>query len=112
MQFNHVGLLPARGGRRPNVVQRQCATAERTDRRLRFLKPEGAEGEGIAVAQDVSMYASRLSGNMRVAHEFGQGRGGYLYLISGALDANGTPLKTGDAAYVRGAGLLEIVAGA
>jgi redox-sensitive bicupin YhaK (pirin superfamily) len=111
MQFIQMWILPARRGLRPDVVQRQYTTADRTDRLLRFLKPEGAEGEGIDVAQDVSMYASQLSANMRVAHEFGPGRGGYLYLISGALDANGTPLKTGDAAYVRAAGSLEIVAG-
>ena len=112
MQFIQMWILPARRGLRPDVVQRQYTTADRTDRLLRFLKPEGAEGEGIDVAQDVSMYASRLSKDMRVAHEFGQGYGDYLYLISGALDANGTVLKTGDAAYVRGAGSLEIVASA
>jgi redox-sensitive bicupin YhaK (pirin superfamily) len=47
---------------------------------------------------------------MRVDHEFAPGRGGYLYLISGSLDANGTAMKTGDAAYVRGAGSLDLAA--
>ncbi len=110
MQFIQIWILPTKRGLRPDVVQRQYTTLDRTDRLLRFLKPEGSDGEGIDVAQDVSMYVSRLSTDMRVAHEFGPGRGGYLYLISGTLDTNGTVLKTGDAAYVRGAGSLDLAA--
>ena len=110
MQFMQMWILPTKRGLQPDVVQRQFSTVDRTDRLLRFLKPEGAEGEGIDVAQDVSMYVSRLSADRRVAHEFGAGRGGYLYLISGALSANGTGMTTGDAAYVRGAGSLDLVA--
>lgn len=110
MQFIQMWILPTRRGLTPDVVQRQYTVADRTDRLLRFLKPEGAEGEGIDVAQDVSMYVARLSADTRVAHDFGPARGGYLYLISGALNANGTPMKTGDAAYVRGAGSLDLAA--
>jgi len=110
MQFIQMWILPTRRGLRPDVVQRQYTVADRTDRLLRFLKPEGTDGEGIDVAQDVSMYVSRLSADARVAHDFGPARGGYLYLISGALDANGTAMKTGDAAYVRGAGSLDLAA--
>jgi redox-sensitive bicupin YhaK (pirin superfamily) len=112
MQFIQIWILPTARGLRPDVVQRQYTTEDRTDRLLRFLKPEGSDGEGIDVAQDVSMYVSRLSTGMRVGHEFGPGRGGYLYLISGALDANGSLMKTGDAAYVSGAGSLELAASA
>jgi redox-sensitive bicupin YhaK (pirin superfamily) len=112
MQFIQIWILPTTRGLRPDVVQRQYTTEDRTDRLLRFLKPEGSGGEGIDVAQDVSIYVSRLSTGMRVGHEFGPGRGGYLYLISGALDVNGSPMKTGDAAYVSGAGSLELAASA
>jgi redox-sensitive bicupin YhaK (pirin superfamily) len=108
MQFIQMWILPRTRGLRPDVVQRQYATADRTDRLLRFLKPEGAEGEGIDVAQDVSMYASRLSEGKGAQHGFGPGRGGYLYLISGAVDANEYPMGAGDAAYVRGPGALEL----
>ena len=112
MQFIQIWILPARRGLQPDVVQRQYTTADRTDRLLRFLKPEGSDGEGIDVARDVSMYVARLSSGTRVAHEFAPARGGYLYLISGALDANAQPMKTGDAAYVSGAGSLDLAASA
>ena len=68
------------------------------------------DGEGITVAREVSMYASRLSPGKAVRHDFGAGRGGYLYLISGALTANDAALRTGDAAYVTGSGSLELTA--
>ncbi|HEY3218496.1 MAG TPA: pirin family protein [Candidatus Limnocylindria bacterium] len=110
MQFIQIWILPHRRGLEPDVVQRQYTQADRTDRLLRFLKPDGAEGEGITVAQDVSMYVSRLSGGNAVHPEFGPGRGGYLYLISGALTANGESMTTGDAAYVTGAGTLDLAA--
>jgi redox-sensitive bicupin YhaK (pirin superfamily) len=61
MQFIQIWILPKQRGLDPDVVQKQYTEAERTDRLLRFLKPEGAAGEGITVAQDVSMYVSRLS---------------------------------------------------
>jgi len=112
MQFIQMWILPTKRGLQPDVVQRQFTTVDRADRLLRFLKPEGSEGEGIDVAQDVSMYVSHLSTDVRVDHEFGAGRGGYLYLISGSLAANGTLMKTGDAAYVRGAGSLDLAASA
>jgi redox-sensitive bicupin YhaK (pirin superfamily) len=112
MQFIQMWILPTKRGLKPDIVQRQYTIADRTDRLLRFLRPEGSDGEGIDVAQDVSMYVSRLSADMRVDHSFGPARGGYLYLISGALDANGTLMKTGDAAYVRGEGSLDLTASA
>ena len=110
MQFIQIWILPSQRGLRPDVAQKQYTQADRADRLLRFLKPESADGEGITVAQDVSMFVSRLTSGKSVTHEFGDGRGGYLYLISGALDANGTRMTTGDAAYVTGAGELALTA--
>lgn len=110
MQFIQMWIIPTERGLKPDIVQRQYTEADRTDRLLRFLKPDGAEGEGITVAQDVSMYSSHLSRNATVGTEFSAGRGGYLYLISGALTANRQPMTTGDAAYVTGPGTLDLAA--
>ncbi len=110
MQFIQIWILPSTRGLDPDVVQKQYTAADRTDRLLRFLKPEGAVGEGLTVAQDVSMYVSRLSKVKTGTHVFGPGRGGYLYLISGVMNANGQVMSTGDAAYVTGAGSLDLAA--
>ena len=110
MQFIQMWIIPSRRGLAPDIQQRQYNEADRTDRLLRFLKPEGADGDGLTVAREVSMYASRLSPGKSVRHDFGAGRGGYLYLISGALAANDAAMRTGDAAYVTGSGSLDLVA--
>jgi quercetin 2,3-dioxygenase len=112
MQFIQIWILPETRGLEPGNVQQQFSEADRADRLLRFLKPERAGGEGLDVAADVSMYASRLNKGRAVRHEFGAGRGGYLYVIEGALNANGSAMNTGDAAYVTAAGPLEITAAA
>ncbi len=106
MEFIQMWIIPAQRGLEPDVAQQQHTVADRTDRLLRFLKPEGVAGEGLTVARDVSMYASRLSSGREVPHAIGAGRGGYLYVIDGALTVNGERMSSGDAAYVLGAGEL------
>jgi hypothetical protein len=106
MEFIQMWIIPAQRGLEPDVAQRQYTATDRTDRLLRFLKPAGAAGEGLTVARDVSMYASRLRSRREVRHAIGAGRGGYLYLIEGALTVNGERMSGSDAAYVLGAGEL------
>ena len=110
MEFIQMWILPSRRGLAPSIAQRQYTATDRTDRLLRFLKPEGAEGEGITVAQDVSMYVTTLSAAKAVEHVVGAGRGGYLYVISGAVRANDESMTKGDAAYLVDAGTLHLVA--
>ena len=104
MEFIQMWIIPAQRGLAPSIAQKQYTVADRTDKLLRFLKPEGAPGDGLTVARDVSMYVSRLSAGHEVRHEFAAGRGGYLYLIDGALNVNGEHMTRGDAAYVFGPG--------
>jgi redox-sensitive bicupin YhaK (pirin superfamily) len=108
MEFIQMWIIPSKRGLPPSVEQRQYTVADRTDRLLRFLKPEGSDGDGITVAQDVSMYVATLSPSKSVEHVFRAGRGGYLYLIGGALRANDDDLTTRDAAYVLGEGTLRL----
>jgi quercetin 2,3-dioxygenase len=108
MEFIQMWIIPARRGLAPDVAQKQYTTADRADRLLRFLKPEGAAGEGLTVARDVSMFVSRLSAGRALRHRLGEGRGGYLYVIDGAIAADRERLARGDAAYILGAGELTL----
>jgi hypothetical protein len=101
-------ILPDRRGLPPSLEQRQFTAEERHNRLLQILRPEGTEGGGVTVHQDASMYASGLDPQVTLEHDFRQGRGGYFYLISGAIELNGERLTTGDAAKVLGEGLLRI----
>ena len=110
MEFIQMWILPSQRGLAPSIEQRQYSALDRTDRLLRFLKPEGSEGDGITVAQDVSMYVTTLSAAKAVEHVIGAGRGGYLYVIDGAVRAYDESMTKGDAAYLVDAGTLRLAA--
>jgi redox-sensitive bicupin YhaK (pirin superfamily) len=108
VQFIQMWILPDRRGLTPSLEQRQFTAEDRRNRLLQILRPEGTEGSGITVHQNASVYVSALDPEVTVQHEFRQGRGGYFYLIQGAIELNDERLTTGDAAKVLGEGLLRI----
>lgn len=108
MQFLQLWILPAKLGLEPDVEQRQYTLEDRRNRLLRVIKPESAAGEGIAVAQDASIYVAHLEDGATVEHTISPGHGGYFYLIQGRADVNDERFSSGDAAYVLDAGLLRV----
>ncbi|HUH06416.1 MAG TPA: pirin family protein [Egibacteraceae bacterium] len=99
MRFLQFWILPDTADLPPSLEQRQFSEADRTDRLLKVLGPEG--GEVVAVHQDASAFIARLSAGVSVAHQIGPGRGAYLYLIEGQATLNGVDeLSTGDAAVI------------
>jgi redox-sensitive bicupin YhaK (pirin superfamily) len=108
MQFIQMWIMPDRRGLTPAVEQRQHGEEDRHNRLLQIVRPEGVEGTGVTVHQDVSMYVSRLDAGVTVEHEFGDGRGGYLYLVEGDLELDGERVASGYAAKITAAGLLVI----
>jgi hypothetical protein len=110
MEFIQMWIIPRERGLEPSVEQKQYAERDRLDRLLQIVRPDDRSGEGVAVARDVWMFASRLSPNAGVARAFPDTRSGYLYVISGALRANDDRLASGDAAYIIGPGELRLEA--
>jgi redox-sensitive bicupin YhaK (pirin superfamily) len=108
VEFIQMWIMPADRGLPPSVEQKQYGQADRHNRLLQILRPAGTEGEGVTVHQQVWMYVARLDPGAEAGHVFREGRGGYFYLIDGALELNGEQLSKGDAAKVLGDGLLHI----
>ena len=112
VEFIQMWIMPAERGLTPSVEQRQHTEDDRRNRLLQILRPVGTPGDtGVTVHQDVSMYVSRMEPGVELEHTFSEGRGGYFYLIEGALELNGERLTKGDAAKVLGAGRLSLKAG-
>jgi quercetin 2,3-dioxygenase len=95
MEFLQLWILPDLAALPPALQQRQFTKAQRTDRLLQVIGPDG--GDVLVVHQQAAVYVAALAAGSEVVHDFGAGRGGYLYLIEGNLRAGGEPLSTGDA---------------
>jgi hypothetical protein len=54
----------------------------------------------LAIDQDATMYVSALRAGEEVVHKSRDGRKAYLFVISGSLTVNGTPLAAGDQARI------------
>jgi redox-sensitive bicupin YhaK (pirin superfamily) len=95
MEFLQLWILPDRAALAPTVQQRQFTKAQRSDRLLQVIGPDG--GDVLLVHQKAAVYVAALAAGSEVVHDFGAGRGGYLYLIEGRLRAGSERLSTGDA---------------
>ena len=84
------------------MQQRQFTTEDRTDQWLRIMSANPAAHEGaLELAQDAEVDVSRLTPGTEVSHTFGARRGGYLYVIDGAVELDGDEkLQAGDALAV------------
>ncbi len=98
MEFLQLWILPDTPGLPPTLQQRQFTREERTDRILKVIGP--AKNDPIRVHQDAAVYVSYLAPGRVVTHDFGSGRGGYLYLIEGRAMVGAEELSTGDAAKI------------
>jgi redox-sensitive bicupin YhaK (pirin superfamily) len=108
MRFLQFWLLPSDDSLESTVQQHQYGEAERTNRFLQIMGPAGEDG--LDVAQDARVLVSRLLAGNRVSHTVASGRGGYFYVIDGAVELGVDKLVTGDAAEVHGPETLDVVA--
>lgn len=108
MRFIQIWILPDTADLAPEVEQRIFTTADRADRLLRVIGPEG--GAVVRVHQDASVHVARLNPGVTVTHPIGPGRAVYAYCIDGAATFDGAPVTTGDAGLVTDAAALTIAA--
>ncbi|HZM26837.1 MAG TPA: pirin family protein [Gemmatimonadales bacterium] len=108
MRFIQIWILPDTAGLKPEVEQRVFTVADRTNRLLKVIGPEG--DDVVKVHQDATVYVASLAPGIGVTHEIGAGRGVYAYLIGGAASFDDQDVETGDAAKVTNQPSLQILA--
>jgi redox-sensitive bicupin YhaK (pirin superfamily) len=109
MRFIQIWIMPSQRDLPPGVEQRVFTREDRTGRLLEAISSSG-DGGAVKVHGDASVFVSALTSGNAVAHGIGEGRGAYLYVISGALEANGEHMATGDAARIRNETDLKLAA--
>jgi quercetin 2,3-dioxygenase len=95
MRFIQLWILPDTGGLEPSAEQRVWSKEDHRDRLHRVMGPGG--GDAVVIHQDASVEVGLLSPGVEAAHDFGEHRGGYLYVIGGRVEMDGETLATGDA---------------
>jgi hypothetical protein len=108
MRFIQIWILPDTPSLPPQVEQRIFTQADRANRLLRVIGPEG--GEVVKVHQDASVQIGSLEAGVEVRQPIGEGRGVYAYLISGDASFDDEKLSTGDAAKVTDQAELRVMA--
>ena len=106
MRFIQMWIMPDRLNLPPGVEQKVLT---RDDRRGRLLKAIAPDGE-VTLHADAAVYLSSLPAGNAVKHELDDGRGCYLYVIEGEIEANGEPMTTGDAARIWEEPTMELAA--
>ncbi len=94
-----IWILTAAKGIAPSYEQKAFAEGERRSRLRLIASPDGAEGS-VRIHQDTRLYSSLLDAGATVRHDFAPGRHGWVQVVKGELDVNGTKLGAGDGAAV------------
>jgi quercetin 2,3-dioxygenase len=108
LRFIQLWILPDTAGLAPGVEQRVFTRADRANRLLKVVGPEG--GAVVKVHQDAAIYVASLAPGVEVIHRIGDGRGAYAYVIDGAASFDAEAVAAGDAAAVTGQPELRVQA--
>ena len=116
-EFNHseseplhllqIWIFPDAKGYEPRYLDRHFSAEERRDT-LRLIASSDADADALPIRQDAHVYAALLSSGKAVEHALGAGRGAWIQVARGALDANGESLAAGDGARVEDVATLTI----
>jgi redox-sensitive bicupin YhaK (pirin superfamily) len=99
LRFIQMWIMPEERGLPPSVEQKVFTKADRTNRLLEVIGPNGRNG-AVKVHRDASVYVSFLEAEKSVELELDHGFGAYFFLIGGEADLSGNRLAAGDAARI------------
>ena len=99
MRLIQIWLLPEQRGLTPSYEQKQFSAAERRGRLRLVASPDGTDGS-VRIHQDARIYASLLGQGETASHAIEPGRGLWLQVVRGQVEASGTALAEGDGAAI------------
>ncbi len=120
-EYNHSKEKPAKllqvwvhadtRGLKPSWEQQKFEKKDREGKLLPVIVPENSkESRAMRIHQDAYFYVSSLAAGAKVSHSLAPGRKAYLFVIEGAVKANGQALAAKDAARIESESAIEISA--
>ena len=107
VHFLQIWVLPDREGISPRYDQKTYSESEKRGRLRLIGSPDGREGS-IVIHQDVEIFAALLDAGDAVTHAFAGGRKGWVQVVRGAGEVNGTPVRAGDGVALEGEATLAV----
>lgn len=102
-----IWILPEAEGLKPSYEDRTF-TAEEKRNQLRLIASHDGRDGSTTINQDASVYASLLDSGKTLELDLNPGRHGWVQLVRGELEVNGTKLEKGDGAAIIDEGQLRI----
>ena len=95
VHFLQIWIMPDTVNHTPRYDQKTFDADDKRGRAKLVVSGDGREGS-LMIHQDADLYASLLDDNATLQHGLRAGRRGWIQLVRGALDVNGTRLEAGD----------------
>lgn len=92
-----IWILPERRGIQPRYEQKAFPAADKRNRLRLLVSHDGRDGS-LAIHQDASLYASVLDAGTELSFDYAPGRHGWIQVVTGDVEVNGTKLTHGDGA--------------
>lgn len=108
-RFLQIWIIPDKANHQPRYGQVTIPEAEKRNALRLLAGPEEKDGS-LKINQDAKLYGSKLEAGKAVRHSIAKGRGAWVQVVDGAIEVNGTPLKSGDGASIEDVGELAIEA--
>jgi redox-sensitive bicupin YhaK (pirin superfamily) len=102
-----IWILPEAEGLKPSYEDRTF-TADEKRNQLRLIASHDGRDGSTTINQNASVYASLLDSGKTLELDLKAGRHGWLQLIRGEVDVNGTKLTQGDGAAISDESKLRI----
>ena len=103
-----IWIMPDKKNAKPAYAEKSFAKVE--PGQLHLITSKTGRDGSIPINQDADLYVAKLKQGESLKHAFAEGRNGWLQLIDGELDVNGSKLSSGDAAGIDKTDALTISA--
>jgi len=107
VHFLQIWVIPEKKGLRPSYEQKSFSDDEKRGTLRLIGSRDGREGS-VTIHQDVDLYATVLAAGKAVTHTIAVGRGGWIQVVRGAVEIDGSTLEAGDGAAITHSGALTI----
>ena len=94
-----IWIIPDRKGVTPGYAEKSYAQA--APGKLHLVASKTGRDGSISINQNANLYLGKLTAGETIAQVLGAKRHGWLQLIKGELNVNGTRLQPGDAAAIK-----------